>query len=53
MAVYGNNGEVIQEPQAIEYKTVEFAKSGDYFIIADKKMYEIIKEFRIGVFKPF
>lgn len=45
MAVYGNDGEIIQEPQAIEYeKAVEFAKNGNYFIIADKKMSEIIKD---------
>lgn len=49
MAVYGKNGEIIKEPQAIEYeKAVDFAKSSDFFIIADKKMSEIINNSGLG-----
>jgi len=45
MAVYGNEGNMILEPHAVEYeKAVEYAKSNDFFIICDKKMSEVLKE---------
>ena len=45
MAVYGKDGNVILEPQAIEYeKAVEYAKNNDLFIISDKKMSEVLNE---------
>ena len=45
MAIYSKNESVIMEPQAIEYeKAIEYAKNNDLFIIADKKVSEILKE---------
>lgn len=44
MGVYTSNGDVIKEPEAIEYDTViEYARSNDVFIIADNIMSEKIK----------
>lgn len=45
MAVYGQDGNIILEPQAVEYENaVEYAKNNDLFIISDKKMSEVLKE---------
>lgn len=45
MSVYSKDGNKILEPQAVEYENaVEYAKNSDLFIIADKKMSEILKE---------
>jgi tRNA threonylcarbamoyl adenosine modification protein YeaZ len=45
MAFYGKDGNIILEPQAVEYENaVEYAKNNDLFIISDKKMSEVVKE---------
>ncbi|OGH95052.1 MAG: tRNA (adenosine(37)-N6)-threonylcarbamoyltransferase complex dimerization subunit type 1 TsaB [Candidatus Melainabacteria bacterium GWA2_34_9] len=45
IAVYGQDGNIILEPQAIEYENaVEYAKNNDLFIISDKKMSEGLNE---------
>jgi len=49
IAVYGQNQEIIIEPQAVEYETaLEKAKSGEYFVITDKKMFELMNENNIN-----